>query len=209
MDELEDLEELGPILRRIAKAANERGHASFFAVPPDDAGSNEEPGYWRRLQERQVVAEWGRSLAAEEGVCVGNVQSNLSDPPDCYVQMNEKPYGVEVTELVKGEILRAIAMHRDGRREYSSGDKFSDQEWTQAEFIGALTDRIARKDRAGLSSPGPEYLLIFTDEPELNPECVSDWLSGSNFRAERLSAVYLMLSYWPTRNDHYPVFRLV
>src|SRR5260221_10726499 len=78
--------------------------------------------------------------------------------------------------------------------------------WDRAKLHDALQtlidgkeDRIEKKERAGAGggSYSRYFLVIPNDEFFLDAESVKEWLTGTTFRASRLTDVLLGLSYHP------------
>jgi len=203
------LDELGHDLKRIAEATNRQGHAAFDAVPKDGLESGEEKEHWKEIQERYRVLEFAKSLLAEFRIEITDIESNLDDPPDCFAMRAGEKIEIEVTTLVKSEILSRIAQARKGKRGYSPCEQFSDELWTQNEFINEIGDLISKKVAdAKKKSKTFDVLLICTDEGDLQPDRLEDWLSNQKFSATNFKEVFLIRSYWPGYREHWPLFKL-
>ena len=202
-------DQLGRDLRRLAEAEKQRGHSGFYAVPKDDPQLGEKRGHWREIQESGCVQDFAKSLSAEFGIEITEIESNPNDPPDCFAIKSGKKIGIEVTELVKSEILSRFAQARIGRMQYPPGEQLSDEEWTQEEFTKKVGELIAQKDaKAKKKDVIFDVVLIYTDEGGLTPECLEDWLSNEKFSTTNIREVFLLRSYWPGYREHAPLFKL-
>lgn len=203
------LDELGHDLKRIAEATNERGHAGFYTVPKDDPELDEKRGHWRQIQESGCVQDFARSLSAEFGIEITDIGSNPDDPPDCFAMRAGEKIGIEVTELVKSNILGRFAQARIGRMQYPPWEQLSDEEWTREEFVKKVGELIAQKDaKAKKKDVIFDVLLIYTDEGDLPPERLEAWLSNLRFSAPNITEVFLLRSYWPGYREYAPLFKL-
>lgn len=194
-------------LLRLAEASRRRGHATFSAVPKDDLDLEEPRGYWQQIKERNWVSEFAERLYKDFGVEINEIKSNANDPPDVFASRNGCRVGIEVTELVKSQILEKIDLDRRGKQSYPLYEKICDQEWSRGDFERALRERITAKEkRASTLEKGFDILLIRSDEEGLTPSLVSDWLAVMRFSSTHIKEIYLQLMYWP--NHGYPLFKL-
>lgn len=201
--------ELGHTLKQLADAANKQGHAAFDAVPKDGLESGEEKERWKEIQERGRVLEFAESLSAEFGIEITEIESNPNDPPDCYAKRADEKIEIEVTTLVKSNILGRVAQAQKGKKDYSPEEQFSDGFWTQDELIKKIGGSIAEKDsKAKKKSKIFDVLLIYTDEDDLPPDRLEDWLSNQKFSATNIKEIFLIRSYWPGYREHWPLFKL-
>ena len=200
---------LGNTLKRLADAANKQGHAAFDAVPKDGLESGAEREHWKELQEQGRTGEFARSLSAEFGIEISEIYSNSDDPPDCHAKRADEKIGIEVTTLVKSDILGRVAQARKGNKDYSPEEQFSDGFWTQDELLNKIGELIAKKD-ASAQKEGKTFdvLLIYTDEDDLPPERLEDCLSNQKFVATNIKEVFLLRSFWPGYREHWPLFKL-
>ena len=194
---------------RLVDLMNTRGHASSLAreTPAD-----------LRLLEWSIVMDWIDALQAERQLELEGPQlelegphSNPNDPPDCWVEYRGNRIGVEVVELVKDEILAAVARARkDGRRITSHHSPlFQSAIWSKEQFLAKLTSLMEKKDQKYQRNCHEiDVLLVATGEPYLSASDVSDWLTdleGCTLRA--IKSVYLMLDYQPGYpTGHHPIF---
>ena len=196
-------------VKRYVEAGNKRGHASLGAIPKDDPKRGEEPGHHRKVQECDWVNNFAELLSAKFGREITEIQSNPDDPPDCFGEEGGKKIGIEVTELVKGEILGRIAQKRYGNKDYSPSEQFTDEQWTHEDFIQKIQESIDKKvDRAIRTGKIFDVLLIYTDEGDLSPECLEEWLSNHKFSATDLKEVFLLRSHCPKFREHSPLFKV-
>lgn len=202
-------DELVRDFKRISEADEKRGHAGFYAVPKDDPELGEKRGHWREIQESGCVQDFTKSLSAEFGIEISEIDSNPDDPPDCFAKREGEKIGIEVTELVKSEILSQVAQSQKGIRDYSPWEQLLDEEWTRAEFTKRVEELITQKDgKAKNKGLIFDLLFIYTDEGGLPPERLEDWLSNQKFSATNIKEVFLLRSYWPDYREYAPIFKL-
>ena len=211
--DLKDEWELDPeLLRDVGRwveAGNKREHASLGAVPKDDPELGEESGHNKQAKERVWAKDFAKSLLAKLGREITKIESNPDDPPDCFAEESGKMIGIEVTELVKGEILNRIAQNRYGKKDYSPSELFTDEQWTHEDFIQRVQESIDKKvDRAIRTSKIFDVLLIYTDEDDLYPERLKKWLSNDIYSAKNIKEVFLLRSGWPGYRDHSLLFQV-
>ncbi len=196
-------------VKRYVEAGKKRGHASLGAIPKDDPKLGEEPGHHREVQERDWVNNFAELLSAKFGREITEIQSNPDDPPDCFAEEEGKKIGIEVTELVKGEILHRIAQNRYGKKDYSPSEKFADEHWVHDDFVQRVQELLDKKvERARKTGKIIDVLLIYTYENDLYPERLKEWLSNEIFSAANISEVFFLRSDWPENGDHSPLFKM-
>lgn len=167
--------------RLIRAARQDRGYASFFDYPDKDTKE------WRvcsalfEAMKKQGV----KSLGIPDSLGKG------SDPPDCQLQtLDNKLIGIEATELVCGKSIQKS----------KANELIFDNPWNQERLHTTLTERINSKDKAQIKG-GPYdsyFLLIYTDEPDLNKYSLSNLLEGwSPPKTQLIDKIYLLLSYDP------------
>ena len=209
-----DRDELGKVVRGIASAARQRGHATWFHTS----------GKLKPAMEVYVVAEWAKVLNERHGWNIRDVRKNPDPYPDCLADFGPvgagRPVtiGIEVTELVDSN---AIAAHQEERREAKAGktDQISnadrlhrlermDPEWTLDKFRTHLEKSVREKDRrARDGSLEKQFLLVITDEQDLNEDTLRQYMDKVSLpRPKNFDAVYLMAS--PGSNGQYPVFEI-
>lgn len=205
-----DQKEIASTLRRIADAAHRRGHASMFAMPKDDENFGEDPGHWQRVLERVVAQDWADSVPPEWGISATGITSNPDDPPDCLAKMDDQVIGIELTELVKGEIIRKHRRHEEGKRIYSPAERFEDETWSREAFASMISDRLRSKNAKAIKKRCQfDILVLYTDELDLSPDKIEVWLRDLKFEpTSHIKRAFLLLSYWPGYRLSYPVFEL-
>ncbi len=194
----------------VVQEMNKFGHAVLCAVPKNNPEFNEEIVNWQEIWERDKVQDLAESLSAESGIEITGIRSNRDDPPDCFAIRTGEGIGIEVTILIKSKILRRIAQARPDRRNrksYPSWEKFLDEQWTHEEFIKEVQNLIIKKDDKAKNKVIIDVLLIYTDEGDLSPERLKDWLSNQKFFATNIKEVFLLRSYWPGYKEHAPLFK--
>jgi len=196
----------------IVQEMDKFGHAVLCAVPKNHPELNEKIVNWQEIWERDKVQDFAESLSAECGVEITAICSNRDDPPDCFVKRGGEKIGIEVTILIKSEILKRIAQSRPDQRKknpYPPWEQFLDELWTQEEFINEVQKLIAQKDdKAKKKGVIFDVLLIYTDEGDLTPERLEEWLSNQKFSATNIKEMYLLRSYWPGYREYAPLFKL-
>ncbi|MCO4094417.1 MAG: hypothetical protein HEQ37_11785 [Acidovorax sp.] len=183
------------ILRLMREARQKtRGYASFFGWGID-----------RDLEELGPVQELAKALLASDGerLLALKLRGRGNDPPDIEaVNALGERVAVEVTELVDGDAIQA----------HKRGDRYAYAEWTRESFLGKLQTLLSGK-AARLPKlkdapyPGGYVIVVFTDEPMLDPDTVSSFLAGAVFKDLGRCRAYLLLSYWP-KTEAYPFFSL-
>jgi len=179
-DDEDDFQQLVAAIHR-----NSRGYQDYWA--------------WKDkpVAERSAVKE--AFLAA--GYAVDDVYS-AEDPPDCWMMIGPTRMSVEHTELVSEKALRQTL--KTGRHHY--------RPWNDEGFRDAISARVAAKS-SNLHRYRDDYdenwLLIVSDEYDLDAGRVSDWVSQLNFDLRGFTGALLALSYHPAPEGGYtPVFRL-
>ncbi|MCX5844357.1 MAG: hypothetical protein NT022_11560 [Deltaproteobacteria bacterium] len=192
MDTEEDKRFIKGIKEAIAKS---RGYADSFGWPPN-----------RDLEEYGVVRSFCEALE-KEGESFLDSNRIISrgcgnDPPDCEVQnLDGNLVGIEVTELVDPDAIVA----------YKKNQVYEWAEWDKAKLIDAINDRLDAKDTHDQIKGGPyaDYILIiYTDEPILNPDYVKELLTGHCFAMRNLiDRTFLLIFYDPIYRT-YPCIEL-
>lgn len=179
-------EEEKQILYLMREARNKaRGYADFFGWGSD-----------RDIEEWGVVTCLSESLESEGKKLFSSLKrrGRPNDPPDCEALDNDgNRIAIEVTELVDGKAIQA----------YKSGAVFEWSDWDKDKFISSVESLLFRKDSRfpELKEPpydGGYYVVIFTDEPMLDPSTVELYLDGKMFeRPKYLTKAFLLVSYDP------------
>lgn len=212
----DEMASVGSQLKRLARALQRRGHATYF-----HANSEFQPA-----MEMSTVADWAQVMNERRGWRIRNIRKNPDEYPDCLADFgsNEdkrpKIFGIEVTELVSRE---AIDAYQKMRRLSDKGqlDQLSDADrlsllewmepsWSQDQFRDALQARIDEKGRKARAIT-PQFLLVVTDELGLDEATLTRYLEGHALaRPSNFDAVYLMVSYRPNPpgQGYYPVFEV-
>ncbi|MCB1516156.1 MAG: hypothetical protein KDJ19_00860 [Hyphomicrobiaceae bacterium] len=158
--------------------------------------------YW--AWRNKPIAETGaveEVLEALEGRVCEVTHMGKDDPPDCWFEKDGTKISVEHTELVCQEALEETL--KTGIHCYKV--------WDESDLIQELGERI-RKKAEKLAKYSDKYvenwLLVVTDEFELNEPRVSDWLSANSLDLCGFTKVIFALSYHPSEdgNCRIPVF---
>lgn len=187
-------------LRRWVDLINKgHGYAGMF-----NYGSGAEE---KAIVEASTVAEWCRSIAIVFGVDVGEPERNLTDPPDCFVDINGNRLSVELVQMVEGEHKKRATK---GESPYS-GNLFLDMQWTKERLAAKLNEIIEAKGRNyARRSIHIDVLVIYTDEPWLNVDEAFCWLQSICLSPHpNVARVFLLFSYTPgSAGMHWPVTQL-
>jgi hypothetical protein len=154
-------------------------------------GGGRDYWHWKDRPESELSA--AETVLESAGLKVAQLTSRPrgDDPPDCEGFIDGKKCGIEVTELVHQEALRASI--REGAPEVHFA-------WEQVDLLNFLQERIDRKDDSSKLKGGPYdlyILVIHTDELFLDRATVERFLTGSLFSAHLITHAYLGLSYDP------------
>ena len=194
-------------LEETVRHQDKRGHGSDRLSPgPQDPAL-------RQFKERGVATAFATEYARQFGKQITHVRSVEDDPPDCSAQLAGGTIGIEITELVKGEMRRDNAADWDKREQKHLDGKFSPQQeleqkqrnynrnyqsslWTRREFLEQLQGLIEKKDGnsqlVDLAEARPVMLVIFTDDQNLPRVDVERWLDRSMFSANNLEHIFLL-----------------
>jgi len=186
-EEMEILEQL----REARKKA--RGYADYFGWSSD-----------RDIEEWGVVTCLVESFEKEGKELFTSLKrrGRPNDPPDCEaLDSNGHRIAIEVTELVDGKAIKA----------YKSGAVHEYADWDTNKFTTSLESLLSRKDskHSELKEPpyhGGYFVVIFTDEPMLDPSTVETYLQSYKFKKlTHITRAFLLVFYDPgiERCPHY------
>ena len=199
--------------------SNQRGHASSLAR--SNATKAQLELVWAR--------QWATSMDQEFGRNVQNVQLNPSDPPDCIALENEAPIAIEITELVKGELLAKLDPKKhEGRapntldpiRLFDGSEKtkqqlalFQEALWSEEEFHRRLSELVIKKcTKQGYLDKEPfDVLLVLCCEPFLDASKLRGWISTlPKLKCCAFKEIFLLLDYEPAfPKGKYPLFKVL
>ncbi len=193
-------------LRKWVKHFNARGHAGRGHTTNDT----------QQMVEKAILLDWARVLKWRCGIHASEITMNANDPPDAFAQVDGVRCSVEVTEIVKGELvadLKWVNKNRgpdDPRVTSRRGDFFDKAQWNRDEFLEALMERIRAKQAKSEKWQEPlDYLVIFTAEDWLLPGDVSEWTRQlGDLGAQSIRHIHLLMDYDPKDPDGYPLFVL-
>jgi len=205
LDEREQ-EELIVALEQAVDRDRKRGHATYWNA--DNATQD--------CMEFDSVSKWATEMNRRGwDIEIPSIRKNPEVYPDCLATVSGETIGVEVTELVDSETIRANAKSCRSTTLILNGLEFPNllvPIWHVCDFREKLEEIIQRKDaRVRDSSLAKQLLLIVTDEPWLDEATVAEYLDALTLKRPRhFDEVYIMLSYVPdsTGNGHHPVFRI-
>ncbi|HRE44964.1 MAG TPA: hypothetical protein PKY87_13480 [Terricaulis sp.] len=187
---MSDDRELARLLADAAKA--ERPYAGFWPYEYD-----------RQLTERDIAQELCNFLEIAGHV----VSQERYETPDVVLSTSDRTVGIEVTELVCGEAIRA-------NRADSSGLRRVHALWTVESVAAQIKERIATKDRKVSKTSRPFdalWLVISTDEPMITLEMAEKACAMCQGDAQHISRAYLVMSYRPGEARFprgYPVYSI-
>lgn len=192
------------ILRRHIET--ERAYASYWKFSLD-----------RQLEEQHVAACLLAYLDTFEGWTGATVAISEKDPPDCYGMVAGKKFGIEVTELVHEKTVAAHQLGRNAERKGFPSPPKAAEAWDAAQWTaGALRAKLAviveQKDKPAIGGPFSPYLVaIFTDEPTVTLELITEAMAGVTITSRYIDDAYLLLSYDPSAEgfpNRIPVYKL-
>ena len=171
---------------------NHRPHAGHFSWESD-----------RAMAELGVLDEFANALANQGTLFFYGARhrGEGEDPPDCDAHAGDGTrIGIEITELVDGPSIEAARL----------GQPYDWKDWKGA-LLPALEKLVRRKDKPR-SIKGGTYsqyvLVIFSDEPWLERDCLEHSLAQHTFDATQLiTKAFLLLSYDPFI-QRYPCYEL-
>jgi len=176
--------DIEPEVMRVIREAikRQRPYADYFGFAIDRATA--EVGVAEEISEALAAA--GQPLATD---IVSRGSGN--DPPDCEgVGPDGAQVAIEVTELVDPDAIKAA----------KAGRAFDWAEWNHEKLVDEIQKRLSAKDSKILrGGPYATYVvIIYTDEPLLNLECVRSVLGATRFpRTAQVHRAFLLLSYDP------------
>ena len=176
------------------------GHASDFATANT-------PGI-TEIVERGVVREFADAIAQTEDVLLTNIVSNRNDPPDCFVKVDGRTFGIELVKLVDP---KALAKAKKGCSSRAIGGQFLETQWDQDRFTKELNELIDQKNaKYEAKKQTFDCLLVYTGEPWMLPNNVQAWLADTAFSPRcSFRSVYLLMSYDPGYSqEHWPLFNI-
>jgi hypothetical protein len=158
-----------------------RGHAPYW--------------YWRdrTIEEVSVVHTLSESLQRTgEDFFHAAKSRGTDDPPDCEALSYEgSRIGIEVTELVDGDSIRAT----------NRNDPVPWEPFTPTELYKRVQDRIKRKGSSSNIKGGPYsryILIIYSDEQRVLDHRLIEYLRTSEFEStDLLDRVFYLMSYCP------------
>lgn len=159
-----------------------RTHATFFS--------------WhdKEIQEIGIGQDFFQKIEKITGEYLVGI-NNAEDPPDIMVKTNSgRCIGIEITELVD---QKAIEYQIKNDQRYSERVVH----WNRENTIHKITEIIEKKDRLCRNLPlhyDLLVLLIFTDEPKLTSDILSQYIEGHQWaETENVDEVYILTGYEP------------
>lgn len=191
-------------LEQVGEDFIKRGHANLLTRLTDRKALGQKQGSGKEIQENMICREWANSVAEEFGMNIENIRHNQCDPPDCFAERCGETIGIEVTELVKGEILSRIA--QQNIISYSRAKKLRNEYWSDEDLYCKLKELILSKNKKCVEI---DALIIATDEPDLTPERLEKFVRSNHFpQVEYIKEAYLLRGYWPGYREYWPVFQI-
>jgi hypothetical protein len=149
-----------------------------------------------RSKEADIIRCWLDSkYRGRHQFVSGAHQTDGDDPPDFVLQKeNERPFGIEITELVDQEAVRQWSK---GNHEYYIWKPKEIQERVEA-ILRNKEDKILKKHNHDLSDFEDLLLLIHTDEATLRFDMLQDALNEKRLVSKVFSQIHIMMP--PTPN---------
>ena len=205
MPTVETLEWPLEAMERIEDSCRKRGHATGWHAPNE----------FQNQMEVGATREWALEMNKRGWkIDIHTIRKNSETYPDCTAEMDGEKIGVEVTELVDGNVIKE---HPENPR-YEGPEQFVREfsvpmppEWPIEKFEQHLRKLVCHKnERVKDSSLSKQFLLIVTDEPWLDKATLAEYLRTIKLQRPRhFDSVFVMTSYVPNpagRGDgHYPV----
>lgn len=159
-----------------------RKHANFF------------DSHDKNAKELVIAQDFLQKLGETTGEFYAEPEK-AEDPPDFRVKTSaDECIGIEITELVDEE---AINFDISGN---TSDYHEKIMSWDKDKTITRLTEIIREKDQK-CSKKQNLYksiiLLIHTDEPELPPDRLKQYINGHNWDKKGFDKVYILIAYDP------------
>jgi len=147
----------------------------------------------------EVLEKEGKSFIDSNSI-ISRGRGN--DPPDCEVKdFDGNIVGIEVTELVDPEAI--IAFKKNQVYEWA--------EWDRTKLINAINNRLDAKnipERIKGRFYKSYIIIIYTDEPVLNPDYVKNLLKGYNFAKRNLIDRAFLFIFFDPIYKTYPCIEL-
>jgi hypothetical protein len=182
--------------------AARRGYADGRSWPPD-----------RGLEEYGVAQDFVSAASHEPGGPFSDLKLRPrgEDPPDCEVRDAQgKRLALEVTELLDQDAVAAAAAAKLKRESVGQASMPTPVEWTCAELVILVQQRLDKKDFRDRLKGGPydEYIVVlYTAEQRLDSATVRPCLHEHRFtEPSGIDRAYLSLDYEP--GSGYPLVRL-
>jgi hypothetical protein len=169
-------------------ADKQRKHAGFFHWPDKPV---KESGLLSTLVEAAI--QLGIDISEPRAVPEGQ------DPPDAWARIGGRRVAIEFTELVDESRIREAA----------KVPAASWREWSDADILREVEERIRRKDHGGFGK-GIEYCLVLHCDEPLLTEARLRGLSDSwrPLKVVGLDRCLILLSYCP-QTQGYPLLEVV
>ncbi len=195
-------EEYKSPIEQIAETMNRRGHATTFA--------RDNKLITKERIEFSVATEWANSMRETFDVDISDVQHAHAAHPDCFAYYKGERLNLELTELVRQNILATLAKKNKGAVTEFQYSSFEEGRWLAEEFLNEIGRILDSKSQKYLvAGMNVDALIIYTDENWLHPQSVRGWLDKATIgpRANIRNA-YLLTTYVPGYADGWPIFRI-
>ena len=201
------------VMGRIVDSKRRRRYATGFHVPRE----------LKSLEEVDSTRDWAEEMNRRGcQINIRTIRKNTEPYPDCLAEMDGEKIGIERTELVCREAIKA---YPEIPWLEEPGPHFLDQlaslpkppifvVWTRDAFQKRLNEIVQDKDRRVKDgSLFKQFLLIVTDEDWLGEATLSEYLQTIKLQRPRhFDGIYVMGSYIPDPDGdgegHYPVFEV-
>lgn len=190
------------LLEKIADVITQRGHAAMFA--------RDNKLITKELIEKTVAAEWANSMREKFHIEISDVQHANAAHPDCFAYYCGERMNLELTELVKGNILAKYSGLKGHTPTQTRSSYFDEAQWSFEEFATKIEEMLTTKDEKYFNADMKiDALIIYTDEDWLPPQTIQEWLEKISVAPRNnVRNAYLLRTYFPGYGSCWPVFRL-
>lgn len=191
----------GSKMKRWLDAFARRGHAVMFARPKQSDLAT---------VEICTVSDFARSVRAEFGYEISEIESVKRDPPDCTAQFRGRQISIELTELVDQEMLRDLDQAQKKGKFISADERFRRTQWDAERLRRELDARLDGKQaKCARNATYVDVLIVHSAENWLCQLDVEEWLGELEFEPRpNIRSAYLLLASGGSHGPHWPVFCL-
>lgn len=162
-----------------------------------------------RSHELIAVQEFARSLRAEYGICLTDVEVREPPAPDCIASLGDQRISIELTRLLSPGVLAKRRMAARGKCHYPYSIEFAETQYSESTFRDRVNERLDAKAARYKNRDDVDILLIVTTERWLHPRDVNTWMNTSPFVPRpKIRAAFILLQDNPSYACHRPIFKL-